>query len=178
MSQPSPTRTAVPLLLAGLAILTAVHTVVYMALSGDARSAIGELETTYDVAELESAPKPGEAPAAGSADYSPWLRSYERWHAAGEYQVHARQEGLVRGGMLLSFLMGLGMLVHGFWITTRTPRRRATDRPTRRGAHRPRRAAARPAPARPVRVRPVTPQRPRRPRPAVARAPRRARRSA
>ena len=171
---PEATR-AVPLLLLGLAVLAVGHAAVYLVLTGDARSALDTLESSYAVAELEGARRPGHAPLAGSPEYSPWLRSYERWHAAGEYEVHARQEGLVRGGMIMSFLIGLGLLCHGFYGLARTPRRRATDRPARRQTVRAKRpAAAAPVPARAVRpqVRPAMRAR------AATAQPRRVRRSA
>ena len=170
---------ALPMLLLGFVVLAVSHVAVYLVLAGDARTALEELEGTYEVAALESARRPGQAPPAGSAEYSPWLRSYEQWHAAGEYEVHARQEGLMRGGMILSFLIGLGLLVHGFFGLARTPRRRATDRPAR--ARRGARDTVRPVPAaRPMRAaRPVraVPARPVRARPAAAQ-PRRLRKSA
>ncbi|MDF1701723.1 MAG: hypothetical protein P1V36_11260, partial [Planctomycetota bacterium] len=131
MNTPSTARAAAPMLLLGLAILSVGHLVVYLCLAGDARSALSVLEAEHDVAALESARKPAPPPAAGTAEYSPWLRSYERWHAAGEYTVHARHEGLVRIGMILSFLIGLGLLGQGFLRTAKTPRRRVTDQPAR-----------------------------------------------
>ena len=143
---------ALPTLLLGLVVLAVGHVAVYFTLAGEARDALASLEGQYDVAALERAQKPSMAPPAGSEDYSPWLRSYERWHASGEYAVHARQEGLVRGGMILSFLIGLGLLGHGFYGLVRTPRRRYLDRPARERLRPvPARAPARarrPAPAR------------------------------
>ncbi len=122
---------ALPTLLLGLAVLAVGHVAVYLVLSGEAREALDGLERRFELAELEGAQKPSMAPPAGSEDYSPWLRSYERWHASGEYGMHARQEGLVRGGMIVSFLIGLGLLGHGFYGLMRTPRRRYLDRPAR-----------------------------------------------
>ncbi len=136
---------AVSMVAIGFVILAIGHAGLYLFLTGDARDGLARLETQHKVADLEGAKKPGPTPLAGSAEYSPWLRRYERWDAASEYTLHARHEGLVRTGMILSFLVGLGLLANGMFRTAKTPQRRSSDR---------RRSVA-PRPAQPVRAAPA-----------------------
>ena len=91
----------------GLAI---AHLLLYFFLTGDARAALDALGANYQAAELESTKAPGVMPVPGTEAYAPWLRSYERFSASKDYELHARHESLMRYGMMFSFLIALGFL--------------------------------------------------------------------
>ncbi|MDJ0522494.1 MAG: hypothetical protein QNJ90_10540 [Planctomycetota bacterium] len=143
----------------GLVVLAAGHLLLYVVLTADARSALADTTSRHEPAQLEAAKDPGHPPQPGTEAYSTWLRSYELWFAAKDYAVHGRHEGLVKGGMLLSFLVGLGLLGQG-WM--RATRRRPVQARGRRSQERarparviPMRPAAKPVAVRPRAVRPV-----------------------
>ena len=125
----------------GVAILAVSHLGLYVFLTGDARTHMDEVTSQFSTDALETARRPGPPPDAGTPAYSPWLRAYEQWHASETHGLHARHEGMIRFGMILSFVIGLGLV--GASVHRSAPHRR-------RG----RSVDARPAPAR-VAVRPV-----------------------
>lgn len=86
------------------------HVVLYLCLTGDARTALDGLHAAWKPAELQAAKAPGVMPEPGTSAYSTWLRGYERSAAAKDYELHARHESLMRYGMLLSFLIAAGFL--------------------------------------------------------------------
>jgi len=133
----------------GCVILAAGHLLMYLVLTTDARGALTNLEATYGVSALEGTKDPGAAPQPGGEAYSQWLGAYERWWASKDVALHGRHEGLVRTGMILSFLIGLGLLAQGLRRTSqRTPVRRRGPTSRRDRTARP---ARRPAPTRPLR---------------------------
>lgn len=139
----------------GLLVLAAGHLLLYVVLTADARAGIASATEHHELAQLASAKDPGHPPQPGTEAYSSWLRSYELWFAAKDYAVHGRHETLVKGGMIVSFLVGLGLLGKG-WM--RATRRRNAPPQQRRNQSRGRRPARvvplRPV-ARPVAVRPI-----------------------
>lgn len=163
----------------GFVILAAGHLLMYLLLTADARTGIADGEGSRSVAQLTSAKDPGFAPKPGTEAYSVWLDAYETWWASKDYALHSRHESMVKIGMLLSFLVGLGLLALGCRGSATTsarsvrarriqpsgrpqPARRAqpvrTPRPAVRvqPARRPSRVVPlRPVPARAVAVRPA-----------------------
>ena len=171
-SAPSRGSAAASSLALALVILAAGHLLLYVLLTGEARSALAAMEGQRSVAALEHARDPGPAPQPGGQAYSTWLRAYETWWASKDHALHSRHEGLVKTGMFLSFLIGLGLLGQGMVRASRTrgipPRSRmAPLRPARAVPLRPvpalavtaRSVAVRTAAVRPVAVRPITVQR-------------------
>ncbi len=152
----------------GFVILAAGHLLMYLLLTADARSGIADGESARSVAQLESAKDPGFAPEPGSEAYSVWLGSYETWWASKDYALHSRHESMVKIGMLLSFLVGLGLLAAGCRGAATTSARRVRPRRIQAGGRtqparriepvRPARPAVRAQPARrPARVVPLRP---------------------
>ena len=86
------------------------HILLYLCLTGDARSALNDLAGQYEVAELQSAAKPAVMPMPGTPAYTPWLHSFQRYSASRDYELHARHESLMRYGMIFSFLIAVGFL--------------------------------------------------------------------
>lgn len=143
---PSSRGTAASTLTLGLVILAAGHLVLYLLLTADARSALAGMEREHDLAQLERVKDPGSPPQPGGEAYSAWLKAYETWWASKDFALHDRHESLVRTGMILSFLVGLGLLGQGLMRVSRV-------RTTRE--RRPQRAAQARRPARVVPLRPV-----------------------
>lgn len=86
------------------------HVLLYLCLTGDARTALNDLAGRYKPAELHSAAKPSAMPVPGTPAYSPWLHSFQRYSASRDYELHARHESLMRYGMIFSFLIAVGFL--------------------------------------------------------------------
>ena len=86
------------------------HVVLYLCLTGDARTALDEIHATWKPSELQAARAPGFMPEPTTDAYSAWLRSYEAHAAAKDYELHARHEALMKYGMLFSFLIAVGFL--------------------------------------------------------------------
>ena len=148
----------------GLVILAAGHLLLYVVLTADARSALASANEQHEPAQLANAQDPGHPPQPGTEAYSTWLRSYELWFASKDYAVHGRHETLVKTGMILSFLIGLGLLGQGWIRASRRPGvpqgssgRARGRRPARVVPLRPvgQRVAARPSATRPIAVRPI-----------------------
>ena len=116
------------------------HLVLYLFLTSDARSALHAIESQHAPQALVTAKAPGAMPEPGTPDYSDWLGRYEVHHAAREHALHARHEGLMRYGMLFSFLIAAGILGSAIRTYARTQKR--VQQPTRRArAVKPARAA-------------------------------------
>lgn len=165
--------------LVALLALGVGHVMLYLTLTGDARSALKQISAAYTPAQLAAARAPGPMPEPGTEAYSPWLRGYEQHAAASDHSLHARHEGLMRYGMLASFLIAvtiLGSAMHRFKREQgrSQPVSRASRSGTRRPAVQPLRDSRKPlqpirapvAPARvagkaaqPVRVAPALPLR-------------------
>lgn len=132
----------------GFVILAAGHLLLYVVLTGAARTALADIASKHEVAQLEVARDPGPPPQPGSEAYSAWLGAYETWWASKDYTLQDRHETMVKTGMALSFLVGLGLLGQGMMRVART--RRAPARARRRE---PVRRPARVVPLRPVATR-------------------------
>jgi hypothetical protein len=156
----------------GLVILAAGHLLLYVVLTADARSALASASEQHEPAQLVGAKDPGHPPQPGTEAYSTWLRSYELWFASKDYAVHGRHETLVKTGMILSFLIGLGLLGQGWMRASRrqsAPQSGSGRARSRRPARVvPLRPVGQPVAARPIAVRPI----------AIARAETRHRKSA
>jgi hypothetical protein len=118
------------------------HVVLYLCLTADARAALRGLSTEWTPAQLEASQAPGPMPVPGTSSYSEWLHAYEGHHAAKEHALQSRHEGLMRYGMLFSFLIAAGILGSAV-LRYRRGQRRAVRSPARARAPMQARAPAR-----------------------------------
>lgn len=102
-------RTAILVVL----ILAGAHVVLYLLLTMGARAGLREIESEYTRAELEAAKLPDAAPEPGTPVYVTWSRSVALWDKAVEWRVHRRHVGLLRTGLLVSFLIQLAITL---WV--------------------------------------------------------------
>jgi hypothetical protein len=148
--EPTPRSRARAVLALGALILVAAHGLLYLFLSADARSDMTRIEAAWTPADLAAARDPGAPPHAGTPAYGPWLKRTQRWEAARVHDLDARLDDMLGGGMLVSLLVGLVLLVRGARAAAAAQRRAARPRRVRI-APRPRLVASQGrAPARPV----------------------------
>ncbi|MDA1195022.1 MAG: hypothetical protein O2894_07530 [Planctomycetota bacterium] len=133
---PSTRIRALPYFLAGVALLALGHGAMYLFLAGDARAELAALRAAHPTSNLESAPEAPPSPQAGAPEYSTWLRSYELWHASKSFAVNVRQEGLVSIAMLLSLLVGSGLLANALLMRPSAQRPASRRRAMPLGTHR------------------------------------------
>lgn len=90
-------------------ILALAHVGLFLLLTMDARAGMREIGAVYPRSEIDAARRPGVAPEPGTTAFSEWSRSVALWDKAAAYEVHARQVMLLRTGLLISFLVLLGV---------------------------------------------------------------------
>ena len=108
-----------------LALVAVAHLGLYMLLTRDARASMATLEARHEAAELERAREPSGEALPGSPEYKAWREAKARWLDAETWRSDRRQVALLRGGILVSFVVQVAITV---WILLRllgSVRRRA-----------------------------------------------------
>lgn len=90
-------------------VLAVAHVVLFLLLTMGARRGLAEIEAEYTRGELESATRPEATPEPGTPAYAPWSRSVTLWDKAEAWRVHRRHVGLLKTGIVVSFLILLGI---------------------------------------------------------------------
>ena len=115
-----------------VAVLAVAHVALFLLLTMDARSGIREIEAAYRPDELEAAKRPGGAPEPGTPAYATWSRGVDLWEKAEAWRVHGRQVMLLRTGLVISFLILVG--ITGWGVNNLLRRRPRTREGSRRPA--------------------------------------------
>ena len=110
------------LLVVGLA-----HGALYLLLTMEARAGINAIETLYSRSQLSGARRPDAAPVPGSPAYAQWRQTHDLWLKSEAYAKHRTHAGLLRTGLLASFLVQVaitGWILMRLLVKVRRPRSR------------------------------------------------------
>ena len=110
--EPTETKAEIPWLLAGavVVVLILAHYALYLLITGDARSAIGELEAEHGLAVRQEAKNPGSnPPPANSPTYKAWRDERALYVASRSYTDHEAHRSLVATGLAISVLVQLAI---------------------------------------------------------------------
>jgi hypothetical protein len=107
-------------------ILAVAHIGLFLVLTMGARGGIREIQAEHPPSELAAAKRPAAAPEPGSPAFSGWSQSVELWESAEAWRVHRRHVMLLRTGLVLSFVILVGITAWGvFNLLRRSPKRSA-----------------------------------------------------
>lgn len=108
-----------------LALVAVAHLGLYMLLTRDARASIAGIEARHDARALEAARAPAGEAQPGSEEYKAWREAKARYVDAETWRSDKRQVALLRGGIIVSFVVQVAITG---WILLRllgSVRRRA-----------------------------------------------------
>lgn len=116
---------------AAAGLVAALHLVVYLILTSEARAGMRDIEAKHSPRALADAEPPGPAPAVGTEAYGTWRADEAAHQAAHVYGRHEAHHDLVRNAILVSFIVQTAFAA---WVLARIAGRAAAA--SRRAARR------------------------------------------
>ncbi len=99
-----------------IAVVALAHLGLFLLLTRDARASMQTIQARHAVSALEDARAPKGEPRPGTPEYKTWREAKALWVDAEAWRNDRRQVGLLRGGILGSFLVQVAITG---WILVR-----------------------------------------------------------